>query len=104
MSFEAITSITQAEEAAKVAVQYAEAQAKQMLADAEAAGKAEIEANIKKAESELVKLREKADEKSAEAAGILGGRVADRKSALREAAQAKLDDAAALVVERIVKG
>ena len=34
MSFDAITSIAQAEDAAKVAVQYARAQAKQMLADA----------------------------------------------------------------------
>ena len=31
MSFDAITSIAQAEDAAKVAVQYARAQAKQML-------------------------------------------------------------------------
>ena len=37
MSFDAITSIAQAEDAAKVAVQYARAQAKQMLADADAA-------------------------------------------------------------------
>ena len=50
MSFDAITGIAQAEDAAKVAVQYAQAQAKQMLADAESEGKAEIEAAVARAE------------------------------------------------------
>ena len=54
MSFDAITSIAQAEDAAKVAVQYAKAQAKQMLADAEAAGKASVDASVVRAEKELV--------------------------------------------------
>ena len=44
MSFEAITSITAAEAAAKAAVAGAEAKAKQLLSDAEAAGKAAVEA------------------------------------------------------------
>ena len=46
MSFDAITGIAQAEDAAKVAVQYAQAQAKQMIADAEAEGTACSSAEI----------------------------------------------------------
>ena len=59
MAFDAITSIAQAEDAAKVAVQYAQAQAKQMLADAEVQGKAEIDAAVARAEKELRTLQQK---------------------------------------------
>ena len=75
MSFDAITGIAQAEDAANVAVQYAQAQAKQMIADAEAEGKAEIDAAVARAEKEL-----------------------------HAGAEAKLDAAASLVAERVMKG
>ncbi len=102
MSFEAITNIAQAEALAKASVADAETKARQMLADAETAGKAAMEAAGAKAEAELVQLRQKADEKAETDAGDLTGELENRKAALRAKAEARLEKAAALVVERIV--
>ena len=55
MSFEAITDIAKAEDAAKNAVEFAQAQAKQMLSDAEQQGKARMAELEKKAADELSK-------------------------------------------------
>ncbi len=104
MSFDAITSIAQAEDAAKVAVQYAQAQAKQMVADAEAAGKAAVEAAAVKADKELESLKKKSSAKSVEDAKKMLETLETKKSVLRAGAEAKLSSAATLVVERIVKG
>ena len=102
MSFDAITGIAQAEEAAKVAVQYAKAQAKQMLSDAESTGKAGVEAAIARAEKELAALKQKSDAKSVEDATKLLAEIEKQKTQLRSQANAKLTAAATLVVERIV--
>ena len=104
MSFDAITGIAQAEDAAKVAVQYAQAQAKQMLADAEAEGKAEIDASVARAEKELRALRQKSDAKSVEDAKKLLNELETKKAVLQAGAEAKLDAAASLVAERVMKG
>lgn len=102
MSFEAITSITQAENEAKAIIAGAEAKAKQMAADAESAGKAAVEAACAKAESELKELRRQADEQAMSEAGGLSGDMENKKAVLRAKAEARLEKAAALVVERIV--
>ena len=104
MSFDAITGIAQAEDAAKVAVQYAQAQAKQMLADAESEGKAEIDAAVARAEKELRVLRQKSDAKSVKDAKKLLNELETKKAVLQAGAEAKLDAAASLVAERVVKG
>ena len=104
MSFDAITSIAQAEDAAKVAVQYSRAQAKQMFADAEAAGKASIESSVVRAEKELDELKQKADEKSVNDAKKLRRELDTKKAILRAAAESRLEAAATLVAERIVNG
>ena len=102
MSFEAINSVTAAEQEAKAAVAAAESKAKQLLQDAENAGKAEIEAARLKADGELQELRRRADEKYAAEAEELRGVRESRKAKLRAQAEAKLEEAAALIVERIV--
>ena len=104
MSFDAITGIAQAEDAANVAVQYAQAQAKQMLADAESEGKAEIDAAVARAEKELRVLRQKSDAKSVEDAKKLLNELETKKAVLKAGAEAKLNTAASLVAERVVKG
>ncbi len=104
MSFDAITGIAQAEDAAKVAVQYAQAQAKQMIADAEAEGKAVIDAAVARAEKELRALRQKSDAKSVEDAKKLLNELETKKAVLQAGAEAKLDAAASLVAERVMKG
>ena len=104
MSFEAITNIAQAENAAKVAVSYAEAQAKQMVAEAESAGKAAVEKAVERAEREIAELNKQSVAKSEVQASELYSKVENRKAGLRAAAESKLAEAAALVVERIVNG
>ena len=104
MSFDAITGIAQAEDAAKVAVQYAQAQAKQMLADAETEGKAEVDAAVARAEKELRALQQKSDAKSVEDAKKLLNELETKKAVLQAGAEARLDAAASLVAERVVKG
>ena len=102
MSFEAISSIAQAEHEAKTAVAAAEGRSKQMLSDAEAAGKAAVEAAGSKAEEELAELNRQAKEKAKGSARALAGELENQKAVLRSRAEARLEQAASLVVERIV--
>ena len=102
MSLEAITSVAAAEQEAKAAVAAAQAQTKQMLADAEAAGKASLEAAREKADSELEQLRSKAQEKSRADTRALTLELENDRLELRRKAESRLDEAAALIVERIV--
>ena len=102
MSFEAITSVTRAEAEAKAAVAAAEAKARQLLSDADAAGKAAVEAAAAKAESELKELRRRTEEKSAAESQELAETLQGRRAQLRAQAEPRLEEAAALSVERIV--
>ena len=102
MSFEAIKGITDAEVLGKACVAEAESKAKQMVADAEAAGQAAVEAARSKAEIELKELREKAEKQTAEKTASLDQEILAEADRLRRTAEQKLEDAAALVVERIV--
>ena len=102
MSFEAITSIARAETEAKAATAAAEAKAKQMISDAEAAGKAAVDAACSKAEEELVELNRQAREKAKGDAQTLAGELENQKAVLRGRAESRLNQAASLVVERIV--
>ena len=102
MSFDAINNIAQAELDAKAAVAAAEQKAKQLIAEAEDAGRASVEAAIAKADGELEELRRRAGEKSETDAQRLRDELATKKAVLLAKAEAKLEKAAALVVERIV--
>lgn len=102
MSFEAITSVTAAEAEAKTSVAAAEAKARQLISDAEAAGKAAVEAAAAKAESELKELRRRTEEKSGIESRELAETLQGRAAQLRAQAEPRLEEAAALIVERIV--
>ena len=104
MSFDAITGIVQAEDAAKVAVSYARVQAKQMIADAEAAGAETVKATLEKAEKDLQELRQKSERMAAENARKSDGRQETKKAVLAASSESRMDKAAAAVVERIVNG
>ena len=93
MSFEAIYNISQAETDGKAAVAAAEAQARQLIAEAEAEGKASVEAAICRADTELEQLKARA---------AIARDLEAQKAALLDKAEAKLESAASLVVERIV--
>ena len=102
MSFEAISNISQAEAMAKSQVANAEVRAKQLAADAESAGKLAVEAACTRAETELAELGRQVDEKAKAQADKISAELENQKAALRAKAEGKLDQAAALVVERIV--
>ena len=93
MSFEAITTIRDAEN-----------RAKQIQADAQAEGKAAIEAAVGKAQRELQTLRAKSDEKAKADAEKLAAETKNKEAAMRIKAKTNLDRAASLIVERIVNG
>ena len=102
MSFEAISNIAQAEAQAKTTVANAEARAKQLAADTESAGKLAVEAAVQKADTELKELGRQVNEKATAQAEQLSGELENQKAALRAKAEARLEEAAAIVVERIV--
>ncbi len=102
MSFEAIYNISQAETEGKAAVAAAEVKAKALIAEAEEAGKASVEAAIARADEELEKLYAMAGEKSRETGEALARELENKKAVLLAGAEARLDRAASLVVERIV--
>ena len=104
MAFDALAEITKAENDAKAAVAAAQQQAKQLIADAENTGKAGITAAISKAETELAKLKTAADSKAVEQAESLSGDVNNKRATLRVKAEARIEKAADLIVERIVNG
>ena len=62
-----------------------------------------VEAAAAKADSELNELRRQADDRARSDARELSGETENSKAALRAKAEARLDQAASLVVERIVK-
>ena len=103
MSFEALESITEAESMAEATVAEAEAKARQMIAEAETAGKEAVKAAHEKAKSERADIFSQAEEtissqKSDEESACLNS-----LDALKASAQLKLDEAAKLIAERIVK-
>ena len=102
MSFEAISSIAQAEAQATAAVAGAELRARQLAADAETAGKLAVETAGAKADAELAELARQVNEKAKAQAESLSGELENQKAVLRAKAESRLDQAAALVVERIV--
>ena len=89
MSFEAITTIRDAENRAK---------------QIQAEGKAVIEAAVGKAQQELQTLRAKSDEKAKADAEKLAAETKNKEAAMRIKAKTNLDRAASLIVERIVNG
>lgn len=104
MAFDAITMISQAEETAKK-------ERAQALTDARAAEDAAVEAGKTAVEEAADRARKEIQAKLAEleaeataAAQMLSGETEKQKAAMRAAAEQKLDDAAALIVERIVNG
>jgi len=104
MSFEAITMINRAEESAKTGRAQVLAEAKAAEAAAVEAGKAAVEAAVAKARQEVQAMQAELTAKATAAADVLAGETENQKAAMRACAEGKLDQAAALIVERIVNG
>lgn len=102
MSLEAITTITEVEEKVKQMKADASAGAKRAIAEAQANGEEAIASAVKKAEAEIAELMRKAEEKARADASGLAENNENKKAAMRARADARLDKAAELIVERIV--
>ena len=94
MSFEAITTISDAENRARQIKADAQAAAAAAVEAAQAEGKAAIDAAVGKAQQEL----QTAD------AETLAAETKNKEAAMRIKAKTNLDRAASLIVERIVNG
>ena len=104
MSFEAITQINLAEESAKKGRAQVIADSKAAEAAAVEAGKAAVEAAVANARQQVQALQAEAEAKATAKANALAGETENQKAAMRACAEGKLEQAAALIVERIVNG
>ena len=102
MTLEAINAISEAEENAKAAKASALALSKKLVSEAEENGKLAVEVAKKKADEEIRELKRKADEKAKEAAHELSRTTENRKASMLVRANSRSDQAASLVIERIV--
>ena len=104
MSFEASTVINQAEESAKKGHAQVLADAKTAEVNAVAEGKATVERAIAEAKKQVQDQQVLLDAEAAKAAEALAKETEQNKAALRAGAEGRLDQAASLIVERIVNG
>lgn len=104
MSFEAITMINQAEESAKKGRAQVLADSKAAEAAAVEAGKAAVEAAVANARQQVQTMQGELEAQANAAAKALASETENQKAAMRACAEGKLDQAAALIVERIVNG
>ena len=95
-------SIKTAEEEARLTIMLAERTARQTVEEAIKAGKDSVESTLVRAESEIAHLRRYADKKAAAQAVELASTTANRQATLRARAERRLDEAAKLIVERIL--
>lgn len=99
---DAIKQVTQVEANAKQRKAEAVAAAKKLISDAEQAGKQALQSACARAEAEAKELMAQAEERSAVRAAEIATQSRQDCAALRSAAESKLDQAAALIVRRVV--
>jgi vacuolar-type H+-ATPase subunit H len=104
MSFEAITTISEAEENARRMKAQAALDAKAAEAAAAAEGRETMAAAAAKAAEEIRLSRQSSDAQAMAAAENLAAETENRKAAMLARAGGRLDKAASLIVERIVNG
>ena len=102
MSLEAISSITDTEENIRRMKADAAAKAKLRAAEAKSEGEAKVAEAVKKGRDEVAQLFKKAEDKAKTEASELAQSTENKKAAMLVKAEASMDKAAALIVERIV--
>ena len=103
MSLEAIEKVTKAEQESKERRVAAEAEARQIVADAERAGLALLQKVRTDAAEEGKTLLRQAEERAAERAAEISANASREADALRQTAQTQLEEAAEYIVRRVVK-
>ncbi len=104
MYIESIVSISETEEKARRMKAEAAQAAKKSAADARAKGEAMVAEAVKKAEAEVADMSKAAEESSLASAKEMAGSGETKKAVMRARAEKRMDEAVALIVERIVKG
>jgi V/A-type H+-transporting ATPase subunit G/H len=104
MSLDVIKSIGDAEELARQARLAAQTKAKNMIAEAEKKGQAVVLDAVTRAEADVKRLLDEAENKAASSAAGLLSTTSEKQAEIRRLAECRLDDAAGLIVERIVNG
>jgi vacuolar-type H+-ATPase subunit H len=104
MSLEAIKSIGETEESSRQAKLAAQALAKNMIAEAEKKGQAAVAAAVSRAEEDVRKLLNEADQRAADMAAGLQKTAAEMQAEIRRQSESRLDEVAGIIVERIVNG
>lgn len=102
MSLEAIKQVAQTEAESKQRKTDAAAAAKKMVADAEVAGKETLRSACSEADAKVKELLAQAEERAAVRSAEIAAQSQQECAALRSAAESKLEDAAALIVRRVV--
>lgn len=103
MYADVIKRITDAEEAARKQKQDTLVRAKNMVSDAEKEGRTTLAGATERAEGENKKLMQAADKKAADYAVKLEAETSELQERIRAAAGERMEQAASLIVERILK-
>ncbi len=104
MYIESIVSISETEENVRRMKAEAAQNAKKRVAEARSKGEALVAEAAKKAEAEVVEMGRAVEVEAVEAAKSLAGSSETKKAVMRARAEKRMDEAVALIVERIVKG
>lgn len=104
MAQEAISKICAAESEADACIAAARNAAKKILADAENSAQAAYDARVSEAEAEVAAMLEKAEDRAASASLEITASTERECEKLRVLAKGRMDDAAAFIAEKVVKG
>lgn len=102
MYVESIVSISETEERVRRMKAEAAAAAKKSLVDAKARGEAMVAEAIRKAEAEMAEMGRAAEKEAVSSAEDLARSGENKKAVMRARAEKRMDEAVALIVERIV--
>ena len=102
MSLEAVQRVAEAEEKARTRRAEAAEACKKLVSDAEDAGKAQLEQARRAAEAQAAEALARAEAAAAKDAQAVEQETLRACDALRKAAEGRLDDAAALIIRRVV--
>ena len=102
MSIEAINVVVAAEKAAEKLRVDTLVEARGIVADAETAGKDEVQKAVKSAESQVQELCREAENQGKEIAAKTASKIKDECLSLEKKAEKKMDRAVAIIMERVV--
>ena len=103
MTMEAIEKVVAVEEKSRADKAEAEARVKQALAEAEHEGQAQLQKARREAAENGRELLKRAEERAAQTAEEIAERARGESDALRTAAKSRMEEAAEMIVGRVVK-